>query len=219
MQNLREAAGQALEALRLSDPKPRPGDDDYTEQGWKEHNAAIYAIRSALSDTQDWDEVEALRESLREHMAEIHRLRAAGRRALEALENDPVLANTNNNAMAWLRAALAEDRSADTGKTSDHFADANKMVATSQEFRQVEPVAYMMVNKTHKHAPCLHFTPPEDWHATWEAVPLYLDPPKRKPLTEEDAKAMWPAVTLVATQDIMKFVRAIERAHGIGGEE
>ena len=28
-------------------------------------------------DTQDWNEIEALRESLREHMAEIHRLRAA----------------------------------------------------------------------------------------------------------------------------------------------
>jgi len=35
---------------------------------------------------QDWNEIEALRESLREHMAEIHRLRAAGRHALEALE-------------------------------------------------------------------------------------------------------------------------------------
>ena len=58
---------------------------------------------------QDWDEIKALQESLREHMAEIHRLRAAGRRALEALENDPVLDNANNNATAWLRSALAED--------------------------------------------------------------------------------------------------------------
>jgi len=43
----------------------------------------------------------------------------------------------------------------------------------------------------------------------------YTTPPQRKPLTDEQARAMWPAVTLVATQDIMKFVRAIEAAHGI----
>ena len=30
-----------------------------------------------IVDTQDWSELEALRESLREHIAEIHRLRAA----------------------------------------------------------------------------------------------------------------------------------------------
>jgi hypothetical protein len=35
------------------------------------------ALRAAIADTQDWSEVEALRESLREHMSEIHRLRAA----------------------------------------------------------------------------------------------------------------------------------------------
>jgi len=39
--------------------------------------------------------------------------------------------------------------------------------------------------------------------------------PAIKPLTDEQARAMWPAVTLVATQDIMKFVRALEAAHGI----
>ena len=46
---LREAAQQALEALLLSRPKPRPSDDDYAEQGWKEHKAAITALRAALA--------------------------------------------------------------------------------------------------------------------------------------------------------------------------
>ena len=41
---------------------------------------------SDLDNTQDWGEIEALRASLREHMAEIHRLRAAGRQALGALQ-------------------------------------------------------------------------------------------------------------------------------------
>ena len=36
---------------------------------------AITALRAAIEQAHDWDEVEALRESLREHMAEIHRLR------------------------------------------------------------------------------------------------------------------------------------------------
>lgn len=48
--NLREAAKMALEALLLSTPKPRPSDDDYAEQGWKEHKAAITALRAALSE-------------------------------------------------------------------------------------------------------------------------------------------------------------------------
>lgn len=33
------------------------------------------ALRAAIEQAHDWDEVEALRASLREHMAEIHRLR------------------------------------------------------------------------------------------------------------------------------------------------
>lgn len=49
--NLREAAQQALEALLLSTPKPRPSDDDYAEQGMKEHQAAIKALRAALAET------------------------------------------------------------------------------------------------------------------------------------------------------------------------
>ena len=36
----------------------------------------IDELRAAIEQTNDWDEVEALRASLREHMAEIKRLRA-----------------------------------------------------------------------------------------------------------------------------------------------
>lgn len=53
------------------------------------------------------------------------------------------------------------------------------------------------------------------WTASnqWNRVgPLYLHPPQRKPLTEEEIYKLfgWYAVP---------FVRAVERAHGIGGEE
>ena len=46
--------------------------------------AALTALRAAIEQAHgDWDELEALRESLREHMAEIHRLQSA-------LEQGPV---------------------------------------------------------------------------------------------------------------------------------
>lgn len=48
--------------------------------------------------------------------------------------------------------------------------------------------------------------------------PLYTAPPQRKPLTEEEITALvleWWCPTMVTAKD-RKFVRAIERAHGIG---
>jgi hypothetical protein len=53
-------------------------------------------------------------------------------------------------------------------------------------------------------------------------TPLYYaDPPQRKPLTDQEAKVLWadvydpgPHVWVIAE----RFARAIERAHGIGGE-
>ena len=62
MTDLRQAAQQALEALTLSIPKPRPADDDYAELGWKEHNAAITALRAALAEPQTthWEGCEAV---------------------------------------------------------------------------------------------------------------------------------------------------------------
>ena len=53
---------QALEALERGETKLR--------------YEAITALRAAIEQTNDWDEVEVLRGSLREHMAEIRRLRA-----------------------------------------------------------------------------------------------------------------------------------------------
>ena len=53
-------------------------DDTDTHRDRAKVQAAITALRAAIEQAHgDWDEVEALRASLREHMAEIHRLRAA----------------------------------------------------------------------------------------------------------------------------------------------
>lgn len=100
--DLREAAQQALEALE-TEP------ESYAD--WlRTMKAARTALRSALSNTQDWDEVEALRASLREHMYKIQRLREAGRQAFDELkeykrsDDDRV-----SIAMHILNAALAEN--------------------------------------------------------------------------------------------------------------
>ena len=47
--NNREVMQQALEALELSTPKAR-NEDDYAEQGWEEHHAAITALKAALAE-------------------------------------------------------------------------------------------------------------------------------------------------------------------------
>lgn len=103
MGNLREAAQQALEVLELCQ----------SEMSVKLFDMAVTTLRDALDDTQDWDEIKALRASLREHMAEIHRLRAVCRQALEPLEKEARSfedwLNMMKAARTSLRAALAED--------------------------------------------------------------------------------------------------------------
>ena len=61
MNDLRTAAQQALEVLKFCTPKPRPTDDDYAEQRWKEHNAAIAALRAALAQQDEPLTIERLR--------------------------------------------------------------------------------------------------------------------------------------------------------------
>ena len=80
-----------------------------------------------------------------------------------------------------------------------------------------EPVAWMMVNKKHGHKPTLHWTPQEDWHITWKAVPLYTAPLARKPLTDSEVFNMAADYYEGYGFKAAEFARAIERAHGIDG--
>jgi hypothetical protein len=53
------------------------------------------------------------------------------------------------------------------------------------EQQEQEPVAWMMVNKTlTPTARCLYWKPQEDWHITWDSVPLYAAPKPKEPLKE-----------------------------------
>lgn len=91
------------------------------------------AAHHALADIQDWNELEALRESLREHMAEIHRLREAVRQALAALEKEASSfdgwLSMMQSARTALRAALAEDalqRLTDVQQEMERVTDCHK---------------------------------------------------------------------------------------------
>ena len=51
-------------------------------------------------------------------------------------------------------------------------------------------------------------------------APLYTAPPQRKPLTREEAIALWADKSDGPSNgEIVSFTRAIERAHGIGGND
>ena len=53
-----------------------------------------------------------------------------------------------------------------------------------------------------------------------KATPLYTAPPQRKPLTDERIDAAWRSVDYTQSYENFRIAiaRAIERAHGIGGE-
>ena len=50
-------------------------------------------------------------------------------------------------------------------------------------------------------------------------TPLYTAPPKREPLSDETIAKLWGESYSGTTQMVRNFARAIEKAHGIGGEE
>ena len=265
--NLREAAQQALEAL----------DADCGGRCNAEYNPCwqrevAETLRAALADTQDWDEIEALRASLREHMAEIHRLRTAGWHAYYALSeiDSPLLVREITRigaAMSGLRAALAEEKNENTvqstggvhsrvsdgancgveavtdchEKAADHIPDATKMMASVREHRTVgatikdclivEPVAYVTgyskgrciiepVGYANKKG-LFRCADDADEAFKASAIPLYATPPKREPLMDAHLTALcrvhWDRQANIL--DHIAYARAIERAHGIGGEE
>ena len=86
-----------------------------------------------------------------------------------------------------------------------------------------EPVVWMYQDKsTHEVRFQKHMRDFVDHGQTYE-TPLYTAPTPRKPLTDEaiwrEYQGLWPfhpAEEPALANDILKFARAIERAHGIG---
>jgi hypothetical protein len=52
-----------------------------------------------------------------------------------------------------------------------------------------------------------------------ETVPLYTAPPKREPLSDEEIKMKWDRLPTNTKDPIIRFARAIEKAHGIGVDD
>jgi hypothetical protein len=119
-------------------------------------------------------------------------LRQAAQQALEALEERYVGA-LRDKAMDALRTALAEP--------------------------EQEPVAWGVFEDRNLHDPCFTRKDAEELarlkgtHAVVQ--PLYTRPPQRKPLTDEEMKRV---CAEAFSYDPYAIARAIERAHGIGGE-
>lgn len=86
-----------------------------------------------------------------------------------------------------------------------------------QESRQVEPVAYVT---GYSKGRCIIEAVDPDWLMP-VGMALYRSPPKRKPLTEKqiESAVCGAYVEKVLTWYDITIARAIERAHGIGGEE
>lgn len=138
-------------------------------------------------------------------------LKEAAQQALEALDLAQALSERSAHhakildAYEALRAALAED-------AMQRLTDVQQeMEATCQECRQVEPVAWINYNAA---TGCE--TIDRDCHSELASTPLYATPPsQRKPLTDEQISEIF----ISHGRDKETFARAIERAHGIGGEE
>jgi hypothetical protein len=76
-----------------------------------------------------------------------------------------------------------------------------------------QPVAWMVYTQDGTSA--FVTANPKDFTQDHRALPLYTAPPQRKPI---DAKTLW-EMWVESPSDILRFARAIERAHGIGGKE
>ena len=91
------------------------------------------------------------------------------------------------------------------------LAEINRVLGINFAVEQAEmqePVAWIS-----KHGVVYPLDAKDEVHPINELQPLYTAPPQRQPLTEEEIKALDYSGTRI------EFVRAIERAHGIGGGE
>ena len=94
----------------------------------------------------------------------------------------------------------------DSDHTVQHAAYHALRAALAQ---QAEPTWVCPDSPEHRYAKPGHC---EDCGKT--LVPLYTAPPQRKPLTEEEIERI-----CMTYQSPRQAVRAVERAHGIGGQE
>jgi hypothetical protein len=218
---IRDVLVQALDAL----------DCIYSPLHVREINkvgAAMAALRAALAESErDWSLLEATQESLREHMAEIQRLRAALAQPATIAEWWAAKQAASGEPVAWMYTGIKQDGSEhgphlvwrpaymDAMSASKGVKATPLYTAQPAPAASGEPVAWQAVGGSI----WAHKTREDD-------RPLYAAPqpaPARGPLPEAQinefaAEAETPAWgEWYSDEDaLMKFARAIEAAHGIG---
>jgi hypothetical protein len=139
-------------------------------------------------------------------------LRTAAQQALDEWHTDPGSVRMASLMMA-LRTALAEPEQEPVAwSTREHFYEALD--------RAVENVRQEMLIKTVTMR-CKNFDialPVIDAYGGHVLVGQVSHPPQRKPLTDEELKFIADQYGSVFGGWEISFARAIERAHGIGGE-
>jgi hypothetical protein len=170
----------------------------------------IDALRAALAQPEpfnpDWDRIEALEESLREHMAEIHRLKA--------LAQQP-----QQTAMPPDIAKVLFDH-----VESLYVEDAQPPTKWTPMSEKDEPVAWgcfrngVLLDDLVSDEASVDYWCASDEPEMQGLVKraLYTAPPQRGPLTDERINEI--AEDGLNGYDRFTFARAIEKAHGIGVE-
>jgi hypothetical protein len=194
MSDLQAAAQQALEALEYHVEQTRP---------IHRTSETITALRAALAeDARDWSLLEATQESLREHMAEIQRLRAT--------------LGGNGGLGAWVDIS--------TG-------DGPECVVRYVPAASGEPVAWTYTGikaDGSEHGPHLVWNPAymDAMSASKgaQATPLYAArQPAPEPLTDEQVDRItteqWGRGLGAPYAAYRAYARAIEQAHGIGAPD
>lgn len=231
--NLREAAQQATPREQLLKELM----DSRVPKTEREHAAAreIGDLRAALAEDRDAEPGNTL-----DHIAGANKMVDQSEDALgmvatsqESRQVEPVGYFSINDYGNWEQ---NESNSGtplyDAPPKHDPLTDVQQeMGATISKTETVEPVAWMwdyrqldghvitkvIFAKHYKHSPgdLAYVLEGKD------AKPLYTAPPNREPLTDEEIKDLWDEQNFYLTDwhSVIDFVRDIERAHGIGGEE
>ena len=150
----------------------------------------------AQQDERDWSLLEATQESLREHMAEIHRLRAALAQQAEPVE--PVAVSVD--ALAQHIRFVDGNNNLGAGILAEKIVEfLIKLGIGKEQTEPVEPVAWMVYTLDGKSV-CVTDNP-DDFSGGRRALPLYTAPPQRP--VEPVQEPVEPVATLTAQRDAL----------------
>ena len=142
-------------------------------------------------------------------------LREAAAQALEALEDFGMKYYENTGEVLHrdvyesLKSALAEE-------ALQRLTDVSQEIEAALAEPVQEPIGYLWPTGRH---PEFRFT--QQKRDGVDGTPVYAAAPQRKPLTDDEIKKLLiehAGMTVVFSEVDLRFARAIERAHGIGGQ-